>query len=123
MIKLIKFDTHIDERGHLSVMQDFDIKRVFWIYNTHGDRAKHAHSRVSEILIAVHGSFNVKTISNGEVSYTFLDSPDGGLYVSNNTWIELLDFSEDAVCLVLADYRFDKDGYIEDLDELKKRNR
>jgi len=123
MIKLIKFDTHIDERGHLSVMQDFDIKRVFWIYETHADRAKHAHATETKIIIATHGRFLVKTIFNGKTSLTDLNSPNMGLKVGPNVWIELLDFSEDAVCLVLADSRFDKDGYIEDFDELEKRNR
>jgi len=123
MIKLIKFDTHVDARGSLSIMQDFDIKRVFWIYKTHADRAKHAHATETKILVAVHGSLVVKTVSHGTVCLTPLDSPDVGLYVSNNVWIELLDFSEDAVCLVLADSCFDKNGYIEDLDELEKRNR
>ena len=46
-----------------------------------------------------------------------LEKPYEGLYVSNNMWREMYDFSPDAVLMVLASELYDESDYIRDYDE------
>ncbi|MCL2413842.1 MAG: FdtA/QdtA family cupin domain-containing protein [Bacteroidales bacterium] len=114
----------IDSRGNLSVVENhkeipFDIQRVFWIYDvpTNILRGGHAHPNSEQILIAVHGRFSV-TVDNGKKHETFmLDKPNQGLFIGNNIWREMSDFSDGAVCLVLASKPYDPTGYIRNYDD------
>ena len=40
-----------------------------------------------------------------------------GLYIANNMWREMYDFSEDAVLMVLASEYYDENDYIRDYDK------
>jgi len=121
---LIELPKIIDSRGNLSVVENskeipFDIKRVFWLYDvpTGELRGGHAHKDNEQILIAPHGRFTV-LVDDGKKRETFLlDKPNVGLYIGNNVWREMSDFSEGAVCLVLASKPYDPAGYIRDYDE------
>ena len=46
-----------------------------------------------------------------------LEKPYEGLYVTNNMWREMYDFSDDAVLMVLASELYDESDYIRDYDE------
>ena len=46
-----------------------------------------------------------------------LEKPYEGLYVANNMWREMFDFSSDAVLMVLASELYDEEDYIRDYDE------
>jgi len=49
-----------------------------------------------------------------------LDDPTVGLYISNNIWREMYDFSPDAVLLVLASELYDEKDYIREYQEFIK---
>lgn len=49
-----------------------------------------------------------------------LEKPYEGLYVANNMWREMYDFSSDAVLMVLASELYDESDYIRDYDEFIK---
>jgi len=121
---LIELPKIIDSRGNLSVVENskeipFDIKRVYWLYEvpTGELRGGHAHTDLQQVLIALHGKLSV-IVDDGKKRETFLlDKPNVGLYISNNVWREMSDFSEGAVCLVLASKPYDPAGYIRDYKE------
>ena len=46
-----------------------------------------------------------------------MEKPYEGLYVANNIWREMFDFSEDAVLMVFASELYDESDYIRDYDE------
>ena len=46
-----------------------------------------------------------------------LEKPYEGLYVANNMWREMFDFSSDAVLMVFASDYYDESDYIRDYDE------
>ena len=65
------FQPHGDERGQLVALEEnndipFDIKRVYYMYDTVSDaiRGKHAHKKLRQILICVHGSCKI-LLDNG----------------------------------------------------------
>lgn len=82
---LISLPRIADPRGSLSVVQGgevipFEIKRAYWIYDVPagGERGGHAHRAMSQLLVAVAGSFNVN-LSDGHSWHTYtLNRPSQG---------------------------------------------
>ena len=80
-------------------------------------RGGHAHKALSQLIIAVSGSFSV-TLDDGKVKRTFmLNRPYQALYVVPGIWRNLDDFSSGSVCLVLASEKYDAEDYIRDYEE------
>ena len=118
------FQPHGDERGQLVSLEEFNdipfrIKRVYYMYDTVSDvvRGRHAHKKLQQILVCVHGSCKIKLDNGKEKKVVALEKPYEGLFVSNNMWREMYDFSEDAVLMVFASELYDEADYIRDYDE------
>jgi hypothetical protein len=109
-VKWIRVNTHVDERGSLSAVEShagvpFEIKRIFYMHNIVAgeDRGGHAHQETDQYAIALHGSMKV--------------------FLPKLTWTDLYDFSDDAVCLVLASTHYDRSKSLRTWTEyLKARN-
>ena len=121
------FQRHGDDRGMLVALEEgkeipFDVKRVYYMYDTVEGirRGFHAHKCLEQILICVHGSCKILLDNGKEKEIVSLDTPYEGLYVSNDLWRELYDFSPDAVLMVLASELYDEADYIRDYDEFLK---
>lgn len=118
------FQIHGDSRGDLVSLEEFKdipfkIKRVYYMYNTLDGvvRGCHAHKQLQQILICIHGKCKVRLDNGTEKKVVQLENPCEGLYISNNLWREMFDFSEDAVLMVLASEFYDESDYIRDYDE------
>ena len=103
------FQRHGDDRGMLVALEEgkeipFDVKRVYYMYDTVEGvrRGFHAHKCLEQILICVHGSCKILLDNGKEKEIVSLDTPYEGLYISNDMWREMYDFSPDAVLMVLA---------------------
>lgn len=121
------FPPHGDDRGQLVALEErkdipFDIKRIYYIYDTLAGvrRGFHAHKNLQQILICVHGSCKIHLDNGFETEEVLLDKPTEGLYISNNMWREMYDFSPDAVLLVLASEHYDESDYIRNYDTFLK---
>lgn len=122
--KIVRFQKHGDERGMLVALEEgneipFSVKRVYYMYDTASNvrRGYHAHKQLEQILICVHGSCTIHLDDGCECKEVILDSPEEGLYIANNVWREMYDFSEDAVLMVLASQLYDEDDYIRNYQE------
>lgn len=122
---IVEFDKHHSDRlGNLSVVSNgetvpFDVKRCYYLYDVPGgeSRGAHAHKALSQLIVAVSGSFTV-TLDDGNVKRTFtLNRPYQGLYVVPGIWRDLDDFSSGSVCLVLASEVYQKEDYIREYNE------
>ena len=80
-------------------------------------RGCHAHKSLQQILTCIHGSCKVRLDNGREKKVVPLEKPYEGLYIANNIWREMYDFSPDAVLLVLASELYDESDYIRDYDE------
>jgi dTDP-4-dehydrorhamnose 3,5-epimerase-like enzyme len=111
-LEMMPLPTYEDERGVLTAVekQPFEVKRAFWIYEASMPRGQHAHKRCEQLVIAVHGSFVVRAKNEGEITWE-LSRPDWGLYVPAGYWVEVYDFSEGAVCLVLCSEYYDSEDF------------
>ena len=117
------FPPHGDDRGQLVALEEmqdipFDVKRIYYIYDTLPGvrRGFHAHRNLQQILICVSGSCKIHLDNGFDTAEVLLDKPNLGLYISNDMWREMYDFSEDAVLLVLASQHYDEADYIRNYD-------
>lgn len=122
-----EFQKHGDDRGMLIALEEakdipFPVKRVYYMYDTKDGvrRGFHAHKCLQQILICIHGSCKILLDNGFEKKSITLDTPYEGLYVSNDMWREMYDFSSDAVLMVLASELYDESDYIRDYDEFLK---
>lgn len=118
------FQPHGDDRGQLVALEEFNdipfrIKRVYYMYDTKNEvvRGKHAHKNLQQILVCIHGSCKIRLDNGREKKVVALEKPYEGLYVANNMWREMFDFSPDAVLMVFASEIYDESDYIRDYDE------
>jgi dTDP-4-dehydrorhamnose 3,5-epimerase-like enzyme len=103
-----------DDRGYLSVIEGgqtipFDVKRVFYMHDVAqgADRGGHAHRDTDQFAVAVHGSLKIVVSDGFESRVVVLDNPAWGVTLPRLTWTRLMNFSEGAVCLVLASTHYD----------------
>lgn len=126
-VKLYQFPPHGDDRGQLvaiEAMKDlpFEVKRVYYIYDTLPGvrRGFHAHKNLQQILLCVNGSCKIHLDDGHDTAEVLLDKPNEGLYIANNMWREMYDFTPGAVLLVLASEYYDEADYIRNYDEFIK---
>lgn len=125
--ELFSFTPNGDSRGQLIALEElknipFDIKRVYYMYETTAGvtRGKHAHKSLEQILICTSGSCKILLDDGKDKEVVELNKPNEGLYISNDIWREMYDFSSDAVLMVLASTYYDESDYIRDYDEFLK---
>lgn len=118
------FQQHGDERGQLVALEafndiPFEIKRVYYMYDTKEGvhRGFHAHKSLEQILICIHGTCKILLDNGFEKKIVSLEKPYEGLYISNDIWREMYDFSSDAVLMVLASDVYNENDYIRNYDE------
>lgn len=126
-VKLIDFPQHGDFRGQLVAIEankdiPFEIKRCYFMYDTKQGvrRGYHAHKKLKQILICVHGSCKIHLDDGKETAEVTLDKPYQGLLITSDLWREMYDFSSDAVLMVLADEFYTEDDYIRDYESFLK---
>lgn len=119
--KLMDFKTLGDERGSLIAIEEgynapFEIKRVYYIFNTKKniERGFHAHINLKQIAIAVKGSCSFVLDKGGKRDEIKLDNPNQGLFIEGFIWREMKNFSADCVLVVLASEHYDEEDYIRD---------
>lgn len=119
-----RFQQHGDERGQLVALEElrdipFEIKRVYYMYDTVAGvrRGFHAHRTLKQILIPIHGTCKVHLDNGRETAEVILDKPYEGLYIADNVWREMYDFSSDAVLMVLASDYYKEEDYIRNYNE------
>ena len=126
-IKTIKFKIFGDSTGSLIPLEankniPFEIKRVYYIFETLPDvtRGKHAHSDLEQILICTSGSCKIFFDDGHKTNTIVLDSPEKGLYIGKNIWREMYDFSPGCVLMVLASDYYKEKEYIRDYESFKQ---
>ena len=124
LIKTISFKALGDERGSLVSLEGnksvpFDIKRVYYIFDTKEgvSRGFHAHRNLKQVAVCVTGSCRFVLDNGKQREEVVLDKPTTGLLIEDLTWREMHDFSPDCVLMVLASEYYDKLDYIRDYDE------
>jgi len=97
----------------------FDIRRVYYLYDIPGGKARgaHAHRKLEQLVVAASGSFEVALDDGRDVRTVRLDRPYMGLYLKPGIWRDLNNFSSGAICLVLASEVYSQEDYIRDYSD------
>jgi dTDP-4-dehydrorhamnose 3,5-epimerase-like enzyme len=121
---LIKFNLIGDDRGSLVSLEryqdiPFDVKRVYYIFDTQENvsRGFHAHKQLHQVAVCVKGSCEFVLDNGFTRESVILDRPDVGLLITNMTWREMHNFSNDCVLVVLASDVYDESDYIRNYSE------
>lgn len=122
--RLVDLPKISDPRGNLTFIEGnhhipFDIQRVYYLYDVPGgaERGGHAHKQLSQLIIAMSGSFDVILDDGVEKKRFHLNRSYQGLYVCPMIWRELDNFSSGSVCMVLASNRYDEADYFREYGE------
>lgn len=124
--RIVELTEHTDPRGSLTVVEsgkeiDFDVKRAYYIHHVPdgAERGAHGHRRLRQLIVAVHGSFEV-IVDDGFARRTFvLDHPSRGLYVGPMVWRDMVNFTPGTVGLWLVSETYDAAEYYRDYDEFR----
>ena len=125
--RIIELGKHHGATGNITVVEngkviDFDIKRVFYIYDIPGGvtRGAHAHKTLRELIVAATGRFEVRVFDGEREKVFLLNHPSKALYLPCGVWEELRNFSSGSVALVLASTPHMPEDYFRDIDEFLK---
>jgi hypothetical protein len=122
--KIVQLPKIADPRGNLTFIEvgrhiPFEIRRVYYLYDVPGgaERGGHAHKELSQLIVAMSGSFDV-VLDDGRQKQRFhLNRSYYGLYVCPMIWRELDNFSSGSVCMVLASNRYEASDYFRDYQQ------
>ena len=116
-VRRLQLATRPDPRGVLVVVEGgidvpFEIRRVFWIMDVPAEvtRGGHAHSRLHQALVAVHGALTVWAEGYAWV----LSNEHEGLYVPPFTRLDMYNWAPGTVLLVLCSEHYDAGDYVYD---------
>jgi len=122
--RMIDLPVISDPRGDLTFVEGgkhvpFDIRRVYYLYNVpvDADRGGHAHRELQQVVFALSGSFRISVDDGKSKSEYVLRDPRRGLYINKLIWREMDNFSQGAVCMVLASHPYDEADYYRDYDD------
>jgi acetyltransferase-like isoleucine patch superfamily enzyme len=105
--------------GEVEKHVPFPVRRYFLVFDVSSReiRGEHAHRRLHQFIVCVHGTCNV-VADDGENRQEFiLDRPAAAVYIPPLTWAVQYKYSPDAVLLVLASEPYDPADYIRDYNE------
>jgi len=119
LARTLTLKSRSDKRGSLVAIEGqidipFNIKRVYYIFNTHANvsRGGHAHKNLEQIVICLKGSCRFILDDGKKREEIILDNPTRGLMIVKNTWREMHDFTSDCILMVLASEHYDESDYI-----------
>lgn len=114
----------LDDRGNLRWIEKptipFDVKRVFYISDSSGQRGGHAHKKCHQFIVSAIGDTRIE-LEFGDKVETLILEKNHGLYIPPLIWCTLW-IQHGGVCIVLASDTYDENDYIRDfgkfLDEV-----
>jgi dTDP-4-dehydrorhamnose 3,5-epimerase-like enzyme len=127
-VRSIVLPVFTDHRGSLLVLENdcssfpFSVKRSYVLFDISPGavRAGHAHKKLNQLFVCVGGSFSLR-LNDGESEKTYLlDSPSVGVLIPSGIWRDLVNFSPNTSCLVLADAHYDENDYLRDFSQFKE---
>lgn len=128
-VKWIELIHQVDSRGVLTVVDGdvipFRIARVFYVHTipAGAERGGHAHQATQQVAISICGSLKMDLSDGYETQTRELNNPNVGLFIPEMTWVRMYDFSNSAVCLVLADTPYDMSKSVRSWEEFLNRVR
>lgn len=116
MAYLVDLETHTDQRGNLTVIEDvlpFAVHRVFYIYGVDkSERGGHRHHKTVQAAVCIQGECKIFNNDGSRKTVFHLDKPSKCVVLEPADWHKMYDFSENAILMVLASEKFNPEDYI-----------
>ena len=95
-------------------------QRFFWIFGTpeNTPRAGHGHTICEQFLLVQAGTVKIQVTNSENGVQAFTLKPGDSYHLTTYQWLELLEFSIDAVLGVFASILYDRSEYIDSLEDL-----
>jgi hypothetical protein len=100
----------------------FNIKRVYSITGlkkNSDSRGHHAHKELQQAIFCISGSFKLIVNDGMNEEEVILNTPQKGVYLGEELWHAMSDFSANCIILVLSSDLYKETDYIRDFDEFK----
>lgn len=96
---------------------DFEVKRVYYIYNCRQATGQHCHKEEKELFVMQKGACTAVIDSGNGKEDVRLETGDA-ICVGNYVWHGFKDFTPDAMVLAMSstNYGEDRSDYVEDYD-------
>ena len=124
--EIIKLKHIVDKNdGDLSIAEQnkeipFEIKRVYYIYellNNKSSRGFHAHKKLDQVIFCLNGHFKLLVDDGTNKKRILLSNPNQGVFIGNELWHTMSNFSKNCIILVFASDYYDESDYIRDYNE------
>ncbi|MGL5056738.1 MAG: sugar 3,4-ketoisomerase [Fusobacteriaceae bacterium] len=98
---------------------DFDIKRVYYIYefSRENRRGFHAHKDLKQVMWCPYGIIEIDFTDGKNTTKYILDDPTKILVVKEGYWREFVSLKENSILCVGASDVYSEDDYIRDYDK------
>ncbi len=121
LFKLFHIDSITDNRGSLLVIEHltdvcpFQIKRVYWLYDSDKTlvRGQHAHKNLNQLFVHIQGETKIVLSIKGEEHEVVLNKVGDALLLKPGVWRDV-DLNKNGIVFVLADELYDTKDYIRD---------
>jgi mannose-6-phosphate isomerase-like protein (cupin superfamily) len=124
ILKEIQVTNFLDNRGKLDIAEfqnigKFETKRIYYISSVpeNDSRGAHAHKNLDQVFFAVAGKFNMTVTDGSNTDTVELKAHQLGYFLPAGHWRDLSNFTNDAVCVVLASEHYDENDYIRSFEE------
>jgi hypothetical protein len=117
-------DINFDERGSLGVIEfsriPFTPHRFFWIFGTpqNTSRAGHGHTICEQFLLVQAGTVKIQVTNCDHEVQSLTLEPGDSYHLTTYIWLELLEFSSDAILGGCASIPYDRSEYVDSFEEL-----
>lgn len=100
---------------------DFEVKRVYYIYDCKQATGQHCHKEEKEFFVMQKGACTAIIDSGSGKEDVRLETGDA-IYVGAYVWHGFNDFTDDAMVLAMSstNYGEDRSDYVEDYEEYRK---
>jgi dTDP-4-dehydrorhamnose 3,5-epimerase-like enzyme len=124
--KLLELPTVEDPQGNLAFAEGgrhipFSIARAYHVYAVPAGarRGGHAHRRIEQVVVCLHGGFEV-VVDDGRQHRAFaLSDPRQALYLPPLIWHDLAGFEAGSAYYVVSSGAYEEAEYIRDRDEFQ----
>ncbi len=119
-VKSIELPRYARDDGEVVVAEcagqvPFMIARLFTVTAPEGARrGQHAHRRCSQLMLCVHGAFDIECADGIEQRTFSLDRRNTALLVPPTIWSTVIARKNDSVLAVLCDRLYEEHDYIRD---------
>jgi hypothetical protein len=101
------------------VSEYFCTNRIYYITDvpTNKFRGSHAHKTLFQAFFALKGSFKLRVTNGTLTDEVVIEEKGVGYLLKPGFWRDLLDFTPDAICLVLASAKYDSNDYLYSMND------